>query len=147
MTDIAASLGIHQLRRLDRFIEIRRRYARIYDEAFRDLDMVRTPIIHADRNHVYHLYAIQLELAQLTIDRAIFIEKLKELNIGASVHFIPLHRQPFYRDQFDYKVGDLPQADGLYESVLSLPLYPRMSEADVSDVIEAVYQIASTHRR
>jgi dTDP-4-amino-4,6-dideoxygalactose transaminase len=147
MTDIAASLGIHQLRRLDRFIEIRQRYARIYDEAFRDLDMVRTPIIHADRNHVYHLYAIQLELAQLTIDRAVFIDKLKELNVGASVHFIPLHRQPFYRDQFDYKVGDWPHADDLYESVLSLPLYPRMSEADVNDVIEAVYQIASTHRR
>ena len=147
MTDIAASLGIHQLRRLDGFIEIRQRYAHIYDEAFRDLDVVRTPITHADRNHVYHLYAIQLELAQLTIDRAVFIDKLKELNIGASVHFIPLHRHPFYRDQFGYHAGDLPQADRLYESVLSLPLYPRMFEEDVNDVIEAVYHIASTYRR
>jgi dTDP-4-amino-4,6-dideoxygalactose transaminase len=147
MTDIAASLGIHQLRRLDGFVEIRQRYARLYDEAFRDLEVVRTPITHADRNHVYHLYAIQLELAQLTIDRAVFIDKLKQLNIGASVHFIPLHRQPFYRDQFGYQAGDLPQADGLYESVLSLPLYPRMSEEDVNDVIEAVYHIASTYRR
>jgi dTDP-4-amino-4,6-dideoxygalactose transaminase len=147
MTDIAASLGIHQLRRLDGFIKIRQNYAGIYDEAFRDLDVVKTPITHADRNHAYHLYAIQLELAQLTIDRAVFIDKLKELNIGASVHFIPLHRHPFYRDQFGYQAGDLPQADGLYESVLSLPLYPRMSEQDVNDVIEAVYQIASTYRR
>jgi dTDP-4-amino-4,6-dideoxygalactose transaminase len=147
MTDIAASLGIHQLRRLDGFIKIRQSYARIYDEAFRDLDPVQTPITHADRNHAYHLYAIQLELAQLTIDRAVFIDKLKELNIGASVHFIPLHRHPFYRDQFGYQAGDLPQADGLYESVLSLPLYPRMSEQDVNDVVEAVYHIASTYRR
>lgn len=147
MTDIAASLGIHQLRRLDGFIKIRQNYAGIYDEAFRDLDVVKTPITHADRNHAYHLYAIQLELAQLTIDRAVFIDKLKELNIGASVHFIPLHLHPFYRDQFGYQAGDLPQADGLYESVLSLPLYPRMSEQDVNDVIEAVYQIASTYRR
>jgi dTDP-4-amino-4,6-dideoxygalactose transaminase len=147
MTDIAASLGIHQLRRLEGFIEIRERYARLYDDAFRDLEVVLTPITHADRNHVYHLYAIQLEMAQLTIDRAVFIDKLKELNIGASVHFIPLHRHPFYRDQFGYHAGDLPQADRLYESVISLPLYPRMSEEDVNDVIEAVYHIASTHRK
>jgi dTDP-4-amino-4,6-dideoxygalactose transaminase len=147
MTDIAASLGIHQLRRLEGFIEIRQRYARLYDDAFHDLEVVLTPITHADRNHVYHLYAIQLEMAQLTIDRAVFIDKLKELNIGASVHFIPLHRHPFYRDQFGYHAGDLPQADRLYESVISLPLYPRMSEEDVNDVIEAVYHIASTHRK
>ena len=147
MTDIAASLGIHQLRRLDGFIKTRQRYARIYDDAFRDLEVVGTPITHPDRNHVYHLYAIQLDLTQLTIDRAVFIDKLKELNIGASVHFIPLHLHPFYRDQFGYHAGDLPQADSLYESVLSLPLYPRMSERDVNDVIEAVYHTASTYRR
>jgi dTDP-4-amino-4,6-dideoxygalactose transaminase len=147
MTDIAASLGIHQLRRLDGFIETRQRYARMYDEAFRDLAAVRIPITHSDRNHVYHLYAIQLDLQQLTIDRGGFIDKLKELNVGASVHFIPLHLHPFYRDQFGYHVGDLPQADGLYESVLSLPLYPRMSARDVNDVIEAVYYTASTYRR
>jgi dTDP-4-amino-4,6-dideoxygalactose transaminase len=147
MTDIAASLGIHQLQRLDSFIETRQRYARIYDEAFRDLFGVQTPTTHADRNHVYHLYAIQLDLAQLTIDRARFIEELKELNIGTSVHFIPLHLHPFYRDHFGYQAADLPVADSLYERVLSLPLYPSMSEEDVNDVIEAVYHIASTYRR
>jgi dTDP-4-amino-4,6-dideoxygalactose transaminase len=147
MTDIAASLGIHQLRRLDGFIAARQSYARLYDQAFRDLEAVQTPMTHADRNHVYHLYAIQLDLKQLTIDRAAFIDKLKELNIGASVHFIPLHLHPFYRDQFGYQAGDLPRADRLFESVLSLPLYPRMSEQDVNDVVEAVYDIVSTHRR
>jgi dTDP-4-amino-4,6-dideoxygalactose transaminase len=147
MSDIAAALGIHQLRRLNDFIEARQRHARVYDEAFRDLEVVKTPLTHSDRNHVYHLYAIRLDLNQLTIDRAQFIDKLREFNIGASVHFIPLHLHPFYQDRFGYRPGDLPCADALYESVLSLPLYPRMSEQDVNDVIEAVSHITSTYRR
>ncbi|MDX6614377.1 MAG: hypothetical protein QOD75_3563 [Blastocatellia bacterium] len=147
MTDIAAALGIHQLRRLDGFVEARRRYARIYDEAFGDMHAVRTPIAHADRNHVYHLYAIRLDLDRMTINRAEFIEQLKQLNIGASVHFIPLHLHPFYQAEFGYRRGDLPQAESIYDSVVSLPLYPGMSEDDVHDVIEAVQLITSANRR
>ena len=147
MTDIAAALGIHQLQRLDGFIELRQRYARMYDEAFAGLDVLETPIKHSDRNHVYHLYAVRLNLDRLTIDRSEFIEELKELKIGTSVHFIPVHLHPFYRERFGYQRGDLPQAEAIYDSVLSLPLYPNMSEQDVRDVIEAVYHIAETHRR
>ena len=147
MTDIAAALGIHQLRRLNSFIETRRHYASMYDEAFGDLHAVRAPIAHADRNHVYHLYAIRLDLERLTIDRAAFIEELKQLNIGASVHFIPLHLHPFYQQEFGYQSGDLPQAESIYDSVVSLPLYPGMSEDDVQDVIEAVQLVISSNRR
>ena len=147
MTDIAAALGIHQLRRLDGFISARRRYARMYTEAFAELDTVQTPIAHADRNHVYHLYAICLDLKRLMIDRAQFIEELKQLNIGASVHFIPLHLHPFYQEHFGYRRGDFPQAENIYDSVVSLPLYPRMSEDDVRDVIDAVHLVTSTNRR
>ena len=147
MTDIAASLGIHQLRKLNNFIRTRQWYAKMYDEAFAGLDLIRTPIRHPNRNHVYHLYAIRLDLDQLKIDRAGFIYLLKELNIGASVHFIPLHLHPFYREHFGYQSGDLPRAEALYDSVISLPLYPGMSEQDVNDVIEAVHHVASTHRR
>jgi len=147
MTDIAAALGIHQLQRLDGFIELRQRYARMYDEAFAGLDVLEIPIKHSDRNHVYHLYAVRLNLDRLTIDRSEFIEELKELKIGTSVHFIPVHLHPFYRERFGYQRGDLPQAEAIYDSVLSLPLYPNMSEQDVRDVIEAVYHIAETHRR
>jgi len=147
MTDIAAALGIHQLQRLDGFIELRQRYARMYDEAFAGLDVLEIPIKHSDRNHVYHLYAVRLNLDRLTIDRSEFIEELKELKIGTSVHFIPVHLHPFYRERFGYQRGDLPQAEAIYDSVLSLPLYPNMSEQDVRDVIKAVYHIAETHRR
>jgi dTDP-4-amino-4,6-dideoxygalactose transaminase len=147
MTDIAAALGIHQLRRLDGFIQTRERYARMYDEAFAGLDTLEIPIKHADRNHVYHLYAIRLNLERLAIDRGQFINQLKELKIGTSVHFIPLHLHPFYCERFGYRRGDLPCAESIYDRLLSLPLYPSMSERDVNDVIEAVNYISSTNRR
>jgi dTDP-4-amino-4,6-dideoxygalactose transaminase len=147
MTDIAAALGIHQLQRLDGFIKLRQQYAQMYDEAFAGLDALEIPIRHADRNHVYHLYAVRLNLDRLTIDRSEFIERLKELNIGTSVHFIPVHLHPVYRERFGYKRGDLPRAEAIYDSVLSLPLYPGMSEQDANDVIEAVYRVAKKHGR
>jgi dTDP-4-amino-4,6-dideoxygalactose transaminase len=147
MTDITAALGIHQLRRLDGFISMRQRFARMYDEAFAGLDTLETPLTHSDRNHAYHLYAIRLNLHELTIDRAEFINQLKERNIGASVHFIPVHLHPFYRDHFGYRRGDLPRAEAIYDSILSLPLYPSMSTEDVHDVIEVVHYICLANRR
>jgi len=147
MTDIAAALGIHQLRRLGGFIQVRRQIARSYDEAFAGIDAIQTPVTHHDRNHVYHLYAIRLDLETLRIDRGEFINELRKLNIGSSVHFIPVHLQPFYGDRFGYKRGDLPRAEAIYDSILSLPLYPGMSRRDVDDVIAAVHHIVSTNRR
>ena len=147
MTDIAASLGIHQLRKLDGFIQTRQKYARMYSESFAGLDVLETPIERADRNHVYHLYAVRLNLDRLTIERAEFIENLKELRIGSSVHFIPDHLHPFYRKTFGYEFGDLPRAEAIYQQILSLPLFPGMSEADVTDVIDAIQHLASAHRR
>jgi dTDP-4-amino-4,6-dideoxygalactose transaminase len=145
MTDIQAALGIHQLRRLDDFITTRQRYARLYDEAFADLQEVETPVVRSDRNHVYHLYVIRLELDRLAIDRAQFIEALKAHNIGTSVHFIPVHLHPFYQERFGYRRGDLPRAEMIYDRIVSLPLYPRMTEADVYDVIHAVRHIVTTN--
>lgn len=147
MTDIQAALGIHQLRKLDSFIATRQHYARLYDQAFGDLPEVKTPITHSDRSHVYHLYVIRLNLERLTIDRAQFIEELKALNIGTSVHFIPVHLHPFYREAFGYRPGDFPVAERLYKQIISLPLFPRMSENDIQDVIDAVKIIISRYRR
>jgi len=146
MTDIQAALGIHQLRRLDTFVKIRQYFAQLYDEAFAALDEVQTPGAHADRNHVYHLYVLQLDVERLAIDRAQFIDELKARNIGASVHFIPVHLHPFYREHFGYRRGDLPRAESLYDRIVSLPLYPRMTETDVRDVVDAVWHIIRTNR-
>ena len=147
MTDIQAALGIHQLRKLDGFIETRQRYARLYDEAFTELPEVETPVTHPDRTHVYYIYVIRLNLECLNIDRAQFIEELKARNIGTSVHFIPVHLHPFYREHFGYQQGSLPQAEAIFDRIISLPLCPRMTEADVQDVIQAVHQIVVAHRR
>jgi dTDP-4-amino-4,6-dideoxygalactose transaminase len=147
MTDIQAALGIHQLQQLDDFIATRRRYAHLYDEAFAGLTEVETPVVHLDRDHAYHLYVIRLVLDRLAIDRAQFIEALKAHNIGTSVHFIPVHLHPFYQERFGYRRGDLPQAEAIYDRIISLPLYPRMTEADVTDVIQAVRHIVAANRR
>lgn len=102
--------------------------------------MVRDDVVHA-----WHLYVIQLDLEKLTIDRAGFIEALKALNVGTSVHFIPLHMQPYYRNSYGYKPDDFPRARQVYERAVSLPLYPRMTEDDVRYVIRAVTEVATRH--
>jgi dTDP-4-amino-4,6-dideoxygalactose transaminase len=147
MTDIQAGLGIHQLKKLDRFIETRADYARLYSKAFADMPEIETPLVHPDRKHAWHLYVIRLMLERLTIDRAQFIEELRARNIGASVHFIPVHLHPYYRLRFKYQPGDLKRAEYLYDRIVSLPLYPGMTEDDVQDVIRAVYNIISMSRR
>jgi len=147
MTDIQAALGIHQLSKLNDFIAVRQRYARLYDEAFADLPELATPITYADRSHCYHLYVIRLELSRLSIDRAQFIEELRFRNVGASVHFIPVHLHAFYRERFGYRRGDIAGAERAYDRIVSLPLYPRMTERDVQYVADVVRDIVTLHRR
>lgn len=147
MTDIQAALGIHQLRRLDTFTRRRRDIARRYHNAFDSLPELKLPVELPNRTHVYHLYAVQLNLRRLRIDRAQFIAELQNAGIGASVHFIPLHRHPFYRAAFGYSPGEFPSAERLYGGLLSLPLYPAMSEEDVEHVIDAVRGTIRAHRR
>ena len=147
MTDIQASLGIHQLRRLDGFIERRQQIARMYDEAFSDLPEIVSPPRLPGRTHTYHLYPIRLRSGLLQLSRSEFIEELRRRHIGASVHFIPLHRHPFYRDRFGYKAEQFPVAEELYPELVSLPLYPKMSDKDAEDVIGAVREIVLSRRR
>ncbi len=143
MTDIQASLGIPQLRKIGHCQAVRERYAQMYNEAFADLPQVGAPFVRNDLVHAWHLYIIQLDLDRLTIDRAGFIEALKALNVGTSVHFIPLHMHPYYRDAYGYKPNDFPQARHVFERAISLPLYPKMTEDDVRYVIRAVTEVAT----
>lgn len=134
MTDIQASLGLHQLRKLEPFITRRREIAAVYDSAFATLPDIELPRELPGRRHVYHLYAIRLKAH----DRGEFIDSLRRRNIGASVHFIPLHRHPYYRETYGYRPEEFPVAERLYSGFVSLPLYPRMTDSDVADVVEAV---------
>jgi dTDP-4-amino-4,6-dideoxygalactose transaminase len=147
MTDIQAAIGIHQLRKLNSFIERRRAIALRFDEAFANLPEIRTPRQLPNRTHTYHIYAICLDLARLTIDRAQFIEMMALRGIGTSVHFIPLHRHPYYAATYGYNAGQFPIAEGLFEGLVSLPGYPKMTGQDVEDVIDAVWEIVIANRR
>jgi perosamine synthetase len=147
MTDIAAAIGIQQLRKCDRLWELRERYAGLYNEGISDLTEISRPVVIESAQHAWHLYVIQLNLERLKINRNEFIELLKKENIGTSVHFIPLHLHPYYRKTYGYTPSDFPNATSVYERIISLPLYPRMTERDVADVIEAVRTIIKQNRK
>ena len=141
MPDIAAAIGIHQLRKADVFQQKREAIARQYSKMFTDLPF-RVPHIArpADR-HAWHLYVIQLKLERLSIGRNKFIELMSESGIGTSVHFIPLHIHPYWRDKYGFKPEDFPVAYDVYQRAVSLPIYPKMTDDDVTRVITAVRSI------
>ena len=147
MTDIAASLGIHQLKKAYAFQERRKWMAEQYNEAFASLSL-RVPFVaHPDDTHAWHLYVIQLELESLNIDRNRFIELMAEERIGTSVHFIPLHLHPYWRDRYDYKPEDYPVALDVFNRAVSLPIYPKMTNNDVERVILAVTKILTKYKK
>lgn len=141
MTDIQAGLGLTQLEKLERLQGIRNEIAARYNEAFGRMPELEIPVELDYTRHAWHLYILKLNLDKLKIDRSQFIEELKTEKIGTSVHFIPVHLHPYYRETFGYKHGDFPQAEATFERILSLPLYPKMSAQDVQDVIEAVERV------
>jgi dTDP-4-amino-4,6-dideoxygalactose transaminase len=147
LTDIAAAIGIEQLKKCDEFWQARQRIAMIYQQAFAELDEVQVPLCRKDVQHAWHLFVIQLNLERLRISRNQFIDALREKQIGASVHFIPLHLHPYYRDTFSYHPDNFPQASAVFERIVSLPIYPSMTEANVRDVIVAVRKLIQENRR
>mgnify|MGYP000011744200 FL=1 len=146
MTDIQAALGLHQIKRLDGFLQVRERYARIYREAFADLPELELLRVDAHVRHAWHLFIVLLRTDRLAITRDEFIEALRRENIGTGIHFRSLHIQPFYREAFGLQPEDLPHAAAVSERLLSLPLYPRMSERDVLDVVAAVRKVVRAYR-
>ncbi len=146
LTDIQSSVGIHQLKKCDRLYRIRKRYAQMYTDGFKNTPEVFLPFQEQNTQHAWHLYIIKLDLRKLKINRDEFIEALKVKNIGVSVHFIPLHLHPYYRDTYGYKPGDFPNAKYLYERIISLPLYPKMTEEEIKYVISAVKSIIKENR-
>jgi len=145
--DIAAALGLVQLRRAESILERRRTIAMRYLEAFEDSDLLEVLERHEDRAHAWHLFVLRLRSKRLRIDRRRFIEEMEARGIGCSVHFIPLHLHPYYRDTYGYTPNDMPVALDAYERSISLPLHTCMSNGDISRVVEAVHEVAAEHRR
>lgn len=147
LSDIQAAIGLHQLRKLERFIEIRTSYARLYHRALADVAEVELPPDAASSRHSWHLYMLRLNLEQLEIDRAEFIRALRRRDVGTSVHFIPVPLHPFFAPYAGRPENQCPRALALYPRLVSLPLYPAMSEEQVEYVAAAVKEIVFGARK
>ncbi len=147
MTDIQAALGLVQLHRLEHMQVRRRQIVARYNEAFSEVEALQTPIERPNVSHAWHLYVLRLRLERLTVDRAQFIRELAARRIGASVHFIPIHLHPYYRDKYGWRPEDYPVAVEEYRRLVSLPLSPRLSDVDVERVIAAVQDIVNKYQR
>jgi len=141
ITDFQCALGISQLKKLDMFIKRRREIVKKYNKAFNELDEIITPFEKKDVKSAYHLYMIQLKLEKLKADRKQIFDALRAENIGVHVHYIPVHLQPFYMERFGFKKGDFPVAEKYYKRAITLPLFPKMNDDDVKDVIKAIDKV------
>ena len=147
MSDLNASLGIHQIKKVERFMTLRKKYVSMYDRAFADVAELETLAVRDYATHAHHLYVISLHLERLTIDRDGFLDAIQSTGIGVALHYVALHLQPYYVKNFNTKPQDFPIASNYSERVITLPLYPKMSSADVERVIETVKDLIKKFRR
>jgi len=138
ITDFQCALGLSQMDKLDRFVQRRREIAARYTEAFSQLPEIITPCEADDVQAAYHIYVIQLRTELLRVGRREIFEALRAENIGVNVHYVPVHYHPFYQREFGYRQGDYPSVENYYQRALTLPLFPKMNDQDVDDVVSAV---------
>lgn len=143
LTDIACALGLQQMKKLEANLARRRQIAAQYTSEFRSMTGVVAPVVRPDVNPAWHLYPIRLDLTKLSAGRGELFQALRAENIGVNVHYIPVHRHPYYRDRFGYKGGEFPVAEAAYERLISLPMFHGMSDNDVEDVVCAVRKVVT----
>jgi dTDP-4-amino-4,6-dideoxygalactose transaminase len=147
LSDVLAAIGLGQLERFDEFQARRRELVERMSAGLAGVPEVRVPVARPEVEHAWHLFPIALQLERLTIDRARFITELRAENIGTSVHFIPIHYHPHFRDSLGLREGAFPVAEDAYRRAITLPLFPRMTDRDADDVVEAVRKVALAFRR
>jgi len=146
LTDIASAIGIHQVRKADLFHRRRTELVRQYRLALEAVEEIRLPQNLADRIHSWHLFVIRLRLDRLTLDRGQFITELSRRGVGTSVHWMPLHLHPYYRETYGYEAADLPVAAGLYPELVTLPLYADMTPEEVGHVADCIKEVLFQNR-
>jgi len=146
LTDIAAAIGLHQLRKADQMHKSRAQWARVYSELLSDVDELILPQEMPDRIHSWHLYSVRVQVDRLSVDRAEVISEMKRAGIGTSVHWMPLHMHPYYRETFGCQPSDYFCAAGIYPELVSLPLYPDLTEEDVAYVCRTLKDIIARSR-
>jgi dTDP-4-amino-4,6-dideoxygalactose transaminase len=138
MMDIQASLGIHQIKRVGKYLKRREEIWKQYDEAFADLPVIRPAPTEPDTIHARHLYTLLIDTDGTGMTRDQVQQRLHEMNIGTGIHFVSLHTHEYYRNRFEFKPGDFPNAKFISDRTISLPLSAKLTDRDVADVIEAV---------
>jgi perosamine synthetase len=141
LPDINCALGLSQMKKLDRNLARRREIAAAYGARLAGLPGLILPTVRTGVNPAWHLYAVRVNAAQLMVGRAEVFRALRAENIGVNVHYIPVHLHPYYRERFGYKGGEFPVAEAAYEQLLSLPMFPAMTNADVDDVVRAMAKV------
>lgn len=147
MMDLQAAIGLEQLKKAELLLKMRENIAAAYSRELKNVDGIAVPFTFKDKKSAWHLYVLRINEKVLKINRNVFIEKLKEANIGTSVHFIPAHLHPYYRKRFGFKPSDFPVATKLFNESLSLPIYPGMRPEDISYVTDKVKEIARKYKR
>ncbi len=145
LTDIQAALGISQLKKLEKFVSIRRDIAKQYSDAFENIEGLIVPYQEPYGNSAWHLYVLQLDLVKLSITRKDFFAELQKSGVSPNVHYIPVYYHPYYQ-QLGYKKGLCPKAEALYECIITLPLFAKMEQTEVEYVINAVKNIVAKNR-
>ena len=145
LSDIQCALGLSQLKRLSGFIRRRQEIAARYDSACGELGAVRPLRVRPDVAHAYHLYVVRLDSGSLAVGRARIFAALRAEGIGVNVHYLPVYLHPFYRERFGTGPGLCPNAEAAYEAILSLPIFPAMSDDDAGDVVEALWKVVRTY--
>jgi dTDP-4-amino-4,6-dideoxygalactose transaminase len=138
LTDLQSAIGLVQLAKCDAMRQARRRIAQHYTDAFSSFEELLLPEIRSDRSTSWHLYILRLRPDRLRVDRDAFIRALRTRGVSCSVHFIPLHLQPYYQRAHGYKAGDFPSAEQQYDTCLSLPIFPGMTDQEIEHVIRTV---------
>ncbi|QKF72306.1 UDP-2-acetamido-2,6-dideoxy-beta-L-arabino-hex-4-ulose aminotransferase [Aliarcobacter faecis] len=138
ITDIACALGISQLKKIDNFIEKRKNIAKNYDKAF--LNSIVKPLYNFDKDSSYHLYVVRVDFSKLNITKIKLFNKMKEKNIGLQLHYIPINKQPFYKN-LGYGKENTPIMDRYYEECFSLPMYPTLTIEEQEYVIKNLLEL------
>lgn len=144
VTDVQAALGLVQLERIDEFKRRRDEIVARYDDAFESVPGLRTPPEPADADPMYHLYAVEVREA-FGCGRGEFVRAMHDENVGVQVHYVPLHYHPHFQDEYGYARGAFPATERVYEGLVSLPLFPGMTDGDVADVVRAVERLYAYH--
>lgn len=147
ITDIQSALGLSQLKRLPDWLNRRQKIAHMYHQAFSDLPEFVPLHVRDDVSHAYHLFMIQADTDSLSASRDEIYNALVSEGIGVNVHYIPIHLHPYYREQLKTGIGLCPVAEAAYKKLITLPLFPRMTDEDVIDVIKAVKKVVGAYRK